>query len=61
MTKFYQRETDGRRMNIILPWDVYALLRNAPREGYTKRDIENDHHIKDYLISLIKIYKGRRG
>lgn len=60
MTKFYQKESNGRRIHIIIPWDVYALVRNAPKEGYTKREIENDHHIKDYIISLLKIYKGGR-
>ena len=32
----------------------YELGKKAPKEGYTKRELEYDHHVKDYLISLLE-------
>jgi len=62
MTKFYQKVIHGRRMCIVVPLELYLLFaKKAPTEGYTKREMENDHHVKDYMISILKIYKNVKG
>ena len=46
---------DSWPVYIYFPSDLYFTLKDkAPKEGYTKRELENDHHVKDYIVSLLE-------
>ena len=43
------------RVYMYFPKDLYFEMRSkAPTEGYTKREIYYDHHVKDYINSLLQ-------
>lgn len=46
---------DTWRVYMSYPSELYFKLKaKAPKEGYTKRELDNDHHVKDYIISLLE-------
>ena len=46
---------DTWRVYMFFPSDLYfGLKRKAPTKGYTKRELDNDHHVKDYIVSLLE-------
>lgn len=45
---------DTWRVYMYFPSKLYFDLKlEAPEEGYTKRELYYDHHVKDYIISLL--------
>ena len=32
----------------------FGLKAKAPREGYTKKELDSDHHVKDYIVALLE-------
>ncbi len=43
------------RVYMFFPSDLYfGLRRKAPKKGYTKRELDNDHHVKDYIVYLLE-------
>ena len=55
MKKVQTSSKDTWRVYMFFPSDLYfSLKRKAKTEGYTKRELESDHHVKDYIISLLE-------
>ena len=55
MTKKTQRDPDGWPVYMHFPSDLYfRMKRKASEEGYTKRELDSDHHVKDYIISILE-------
>ena len=46
------------RVYMFFPRNLYFKLRQeAPKEGYTKKELDQDHHVKDYIISILECEK----
>lgn len=46
---------DTWRVFMYFPSELYfKYKREAPTKGYTKNELKNDHHVKDYIISLLE-------
>ena len=46
------------RVYMFFPSDLYfELKRQAKTEGYTKKELDSDHHVKDLIISLLEVYR----
>ena len=55
MRKIQTEEPDTWRVYMYFPSALYAKFRReAPKEGYTKRELYYDHHVKDYLVSILE-------
>ena len=55
MKKVQDAGMDSWRVYMFFPSDLYfTLKRKAPTKGYTKRELSYDHHVKDYIVSLLK-------
>lgn len=55
MKKEQHAGRDTWRVYMFFPSKLYFRLKSAaPKDGYTKRELDCDHHVKDYIISLLK-------
>jgi hypothetical protein len=55
MRKIQSNVKNTWRVYMFFPSHLYfKLKRKAPIEGYTKRELDNDHHVKDYIVSLLE-------
>lgn len=46
---------DSWPVYMYFPSDLYfRMKRKVSEEGYTKRELQSDHHVKDYIISLLE-------
>jgi len=55
MTKKTQKDIDGWPVYMFFPPDLYfEMKRKVSEEGYTKGELDSDHHIKDYIISVLE-------
>jgi len=46
---------DSWPVYMYFPSDLYFRMKwRVSEEGYTKRELDNDHHVKDYIVSLLE-------
>lgn len=61
MRKTQTDRGDSWPVYMYFPSDLYfRMKRKVSEEGYTKRELQSDHHVKDYIISLLESIENNR-